>query len=292
VTQTLLLQARIYNYSHVDMDAPTLVQKAARVHVRFYGQVFRSDEGEYPEGNSFLIGETTLAPIPGFASTTTPGDPPNWRMATVTFNPSAFAQTRNGNVYLRFWVAAWMEDGSGNLVQEMAGHGLTANPAKSTIHTMGNVRVEPYSNNVGSLKQVFYIQDPNALSPTSAGAVRAGAAPTLTLAADLVVPPVQPAGGLRGKHLLTTTITAGDELQALQLVYFDGDPTQGGQPFDWESVPYIAAGATYVNRVTYTPQQCGRRTVFVVARMGNEEVTASTDAASTQCVWMLPVIWK
>ena len=177
VTQTLLPQARIYNYSHVDMDAPTLAQKAARVHVRFYGQVFRSDEGEYPVGSSFLIGETTLAPIPGFASTTTPGDPPNWRMAVQTFDPAAFAQTKNGNVYLRFWVLAWMEDAAGNPVQEMAGHGLAANPAREKIGVMGDVKVEPYSNNVGSFKQVFYIQDPNAGAAGAAGAGGAGALP-------------------------------------------------------------------------------------------------------------------
>jgi hypothetical protein len=294
VTQTLLLQGRVYNYSHVDMDAPSLAQKAARVHVRFYGQVFESDEGDYPVGNSFLIGETTLAPIPGFASTTTPGEPPNWRMAAVPFNPANFAPTQNGNVYLRFWMVAWMEDGSGNLVQEMAGHGLAANPANAQIGTMGDVAIEPYSNNVGSFKQVFYIQDPNAAGTADAGVQGVTAPPTLTVTSDLVLPAPQPptAGGLRGKHLLTTTIASDGELSALQLVYFDGDPAQGGQPFDWESVPYIAAGATYVNRVTYTPQQCGQRTVFVVARAGNEEVTASTEVDNVPCVSILPMVWR
>lgn len=294
VTQTLLLQGRVYNYSHVDMDAPSLVQKAATVHVRFYGQVFESDEGDYPVGNSFLIGETTLAPIPGFASTRTPGDPPNWRMAAVPFNPANFAPIQNGDVYLRFWMVAWMEDGSGNLVQEMAGHGLATNPANAQIGAMGDVAIEPYSNNVGSFKQVFYIEDPNATGAAAAGAVEASAAPTLTLSADLVVPAPQPptVTGPLGKHLVTATIVSGDELSSLQLVYFDGDPAQGGQPFDWESVPYIAAGAKYVNRVTYTPQQCGQRTVYVVARVGNAEATESTQVANVPCVAILPQIRK
>jgi hypothetical protein len=57
VDDTVLLQARVYNYSHLDMDDPSLAQKAASVKVRFYGQLFRSDAGEYPVGGSFLIGE-------------------------------------------------------------------------------------------------------------------------------------------------------------------------------------------------------------------------------------------
>ena len=44
VTQTLLLQARIYNYSHLDMNDPRLAQPAARVKVRFYGQLFQAED--------------------------------------------------------------------------------------------------------------------------------------------------------------------------------------------------------------------------------------------------------
>lgn len=151
------------------MNAPTLAHKAAHVKVRFYGQLFDSDEGQYPEGASFLIGETTVAPIPGFASTTTRGDQPNWRMATVTFNPLAFPQTKSSNVFLRFWVVTWMEDASNHLVTEIAGHGLSADPAQQSINTLGDVPVEPYSNNAGTYKQVFYIRHPNepALRPPS-----------------------------------------------------------------------------------------------------------------------------
>ena len=296
VTQTLLLQSRVYNYSHVDMDAPALAQKAARVHVRFYGQVFQSDEGDYPVGDSFLIGETTLSPIPGFASTTTPGNPPNWRMATLTFNPANFAQTANGNIFLRFWVAVWMEDSSGAMVKEMAGHGLTASPGSATINTMGDVAIEPYSNNVGSLKQVYYLQDALASQPVAAVTPLLGSElPTLTVDAALVSPPPQlpTMPGPLGKHLVTSTIAGGAEaITALQLVYFDGDPAQGGKAFDWEYIPYIAANTTYINRVTYTPQQCGQRTVYVVARAGNAEYAGSTPVANVACVAILPYIGK
>jgi hypothetical protein len=280
------------------MNAPSLAQKAAHVRVRFYGQVFQSDEGDYPVGYSFLIGETTLAPIPGFASTTTPGDQPNWRMATVAFNPLNYARTRNGNVFVRFWVVTWMEDSAGQMVKEMAGHGLTADPAKITIHSLGNVPVEPYSNNAGTYKQVFYILDPNAIpvdTASSAGASAQNAGPlTLTLAANLTVPPQPPiTGGPLGKYLLTATVhNGGGALPPLQLIFSDGDPAQGGTPFDWESIPYVGAGAQYVSQVTYTPQACGDRTVYVTAYAGTQQVTASIPVPTTQCTIILPLIGK
>lgn len=286
VSQTLLLQARVYNYSHVDMNAPGLAQPAAAVKVRFYGQLFQSEAGEYPVGGSFLIGEQTLAPIPGFASATTPGDVPNWSMALQPFNAADFAPTQQGGVYLRFWVVVWMEDSGGHLVPEMAGHGLTANPAQSTINTLGDVRVEPYSNNAGTFKQVIYIQDPTAPPPLLA----AGAAPTVTV---IALPLTGATGAPFGKQIVTVTVQGGAApLASLQLLYYDGDPAQGGRLFDWELVPYVAAGAPYVNRVVYTPQACGAQQIYVVAKGAGIEATQSLAAASTPCWAILPFIGK
>ena len=275
------------------MNAPRSAQKAAHVKVRFYGQLFDSDEGTYPEGASFLIGETTVAPIPGFASTTTPGDQPNWRMASVTFNPLAFPQTKNGNAFLRFWVVTWMEDASNHLVAEMAGHGLAADPASLTINTLGDVPVDPYSNNAGTYKQVFYIQDPNAPPPTAA---LAGAASplTLTLASLQTAPPSPPlVVGPLGKYLITATVhNGGSALQSTRLIFSDGDPAQEGTPFDWESIPYVGAGAQYVSQVTYTPPACGDRTVYVTAFSGTQQVTTSLKLATVPCTLILPFIEK
>lgn len=126
--------------------------------MRFYGQLFESEKGVFPVGGSFLIGEQNLAPIPGFASTTTPGDVPNWSMAVQPFDPTAFVATQKGGVYVRFWVVVWMEDLYGNLLGETPGHGLLSNPSVAEFTTMGDVPVEPYSNNVGSFKQTFFVQ--------------------------------------------------------------------------------------------------------------------------------------
>lgn len=313
VTQTVLLQARVYNYSHVDMNAPNLAHKAAAVKVRFYGQLFESSSGDYPVGDSFLIGERDLAPIAGFASATTPGNVPNWSMAVQAFDPSAFVQTQKGEVYVRFWVVVWMEDGAGNLVPEMPGHGLTADPRQAAIATMGDVPIEPYSNNVGTFKQTFYVQDPGATtnatrasnSSNSSGSnaapgqaltqvSAAGGPPTLTLAILQVVPPTPPLSvGPLGKHMVTTTIAGGATAEdAVQVLYYDGDPAHGGKLFDWELIPHIAAGSQYVNRVTYTPQSCGTHTIYVTAQLAAGEISRSTEIANTPCVMVLPIIGK
>jgi hypothetical protein len=285
VTETVLLQARIYNYSHVDMDAPSLAQKAAAVKVRFYGQVFQSDTGEYPVGQSFLIGEQTLAPIPGYASTNTPGDAPNWSMAIQAFDPGAFAPTQVGNVYLRFWVVVWMEDSAGNLVQEMAGHGLTANPAHAKINTLGDVQVEPYGNNAGTYKQVFYVQG---RGDGAGRVVSIGKPPAVTLTTTLLsaAEAAQP-----GKHLLTSVIRNGDgERETVQALYYDGDPAQAGRLFDWELIPQLSAGEQHVNRVTYTPRACGDRTIYVVVRLGEGEITSSAKIAGVRCALNFPLV--
>jgi hypothetical protein len=301
VNDTVQIQARVYNYSHLDMNDPDLSQKAAKIRVRFYGQVFRSESGEYPVGESFLIGERELGPLPGFASDTTPGNLPNWTTAVQDFSPQNFSQTQNGNVYVRFWVVVWMEDAGGNLVAEMAGHGLKANPRLGTVTTMGDIQVEPYSNNVGSLKQVFYVRPANAaggaqggVSARSAPALEAGAALSLTLDTLQIVTPVPPptASGLRGKHQVTVTLSNGPHAGPLVLVYYDGDPAAGGQAFEWEMIPHLEAGAQYVNRVTYTPQACGERAIYVVAQMGGEEVVERTTVENVACTMILPIIGK
>ena len=73
----LMLQARVYNYSLKAMDPNTTV------HVRFYGQEWDHTTNSVPVGpigNSFLIGEATLGPIPPFNTDT---DNPNWVLASL-----------------------------------------------------------------------------------------------------------------------------------------------------------------------------------------------------------------
>ncbi len=160
---------------------------------------------------------------------------------------------------------------------------------------MGDVAVEPYSNNAGTLKQVFYVQSAAGQRSRPVPPAASTSIPlSLTLDTRQLVAPLKPPtmGGPRGKHQVTTMVKNGQSAGPLVLVYYDGDPEQGGKAFEWSMIPYVAAGAQYVNRVTYTPQACGRRTIYVVAHQGSEETMQSMTLENIPCTLILPVIGK
>ena len=115
---------------------------------------------------------------------------------------------------------------------------------------------------------------------------------SLTLDARQLVAPLKPPtmGGPRGKHQVTAVVKNGPNAGPLILVYYDGSPEQGGKAFEWAMIPYVAAGAQYVNRVTYTPQACGRRTIYVVAHRGSEEASQIMTVENVPCTLILPWI--
>ena len=66
---------------------------------------------------------------------------------------------------------------------------------------------------------------------------------------------------------VTATLVAEESsLDGVLVVYYDGDPQQGGEAFDAELIPHIRANDAYVNRVKFRPRTCGPHTVFVVAQ--------------------------
>ena len=97
----LTLQARVYNYSLAPMP------DGSKVHVRFYFQPWK---GTVPVGDSVLIGEPELDPIPPFSDVT--GAPSNWVLASTTFDTSKYDQTKAGDVYVAFWVVVWIQTGT------------------------------------------------------------------------------------------------------------------------------------------------------------------------------------
>lgn len=76
----------------------------------------------------------------------------------MQFNPADYDQTLNGGVIVRFWVVVYMLDADGNLVEEMADHGLTAIPDVPNLTGPDDVPIQFHSNNVGVFKQVFQVQ--------------------------------------------------------------------------------------------------------------------------------------
>ncbi|MGI8566463.1 MAG: hypothetical protein ACR2LZ_08290 [Pyrinomonadaceae bacterium] len=155
----LTLQARVHNFSLTAMN------DGSKVHARFYGQEWNNSNNS-SAGDSFLIGEDVLAPIPPFS--TDPGADLNYVYAKTNFDTTPY-QGKS----LVFWVVVWTEKADGTLAPEIANHGLTAIPGALT--KLSDVPVETttitdntnttktvsFSNNVGFYKSAFYVFAPS-----------------------------------------------------------------------------------------------------------------------------------
>jgi hypothetical protein len=239
--EAISLQVRVYNYSLADMPP------GSTVHVRFYGQPWDENAGDFA-GAAFTIEEVILTrPITGFG-----GQEPNWVLAGTTFDT-----TQHANQYLIFWVVVWMEQ-NGQLVPELTGHGLTAIPGTTAAPTA--VAIERYSNNVGFYKQPFFVC-PQEVCPQARARARAPspAAETVQIAPRRV-------STFESATVTTTLVARESDLHGVLVVYYDGDPQQGGEAFDAELIPHVRAHHAYVNRVKFRPRTCGPHTVFVVAQ--------------------------
>jgi hypothetical protein len=256
VGDVLTLQARVYNYSLARMPEDT------EVHVRFY---FAPGDGSTPPGDSVLINETKLPAILPFNGA--PGAPPNWLMATTTFDTGKFDELKAGG-HIAFWVVVWMQTpgDQGKLEKEMPGHGLTAIPG--TLKSLADVAEECqpdgncYSNNVGFYNQAFFLVGPSlsgapgpvaANSPVDIGKVDASAY-EMTLKDNVVLS-------------ATLVATAGDASGVSANIY-DGDPKQGGRLINVVQIPHIAQGTPCKIRMQYRTNTCGVHQIFVVVNKG------------------------
>jgi len=255
----LRLQARVYNYSFKAMTSDT------RVRARFYGMPWNT-ENNTPAGESFLIGEDVLPPIPPFNDA--PGAPLNWVLANTTFDT-----TKYGNKHLVFWVVVWMQDRNG-LVGEMPGHGLELLPGE--LKEIGDVKIEEYSNNVGLYRAPFFVF-PNA---PRAGAV--AGAPGLKL--DSVKTTVRQVKHEESVEVAAMLETGDQEIGGLTVYFYDGDPQDGGRVFDVERISHIRANGKHQARTRFKSDDCGLYRIFVRATAGRHlEVNGHTEPVQVGC---------
>ena len=139
--------------------------------------------------------------------------PLNWVLASTNFDT-----TGRANQSIGFWVVVWMEDGNGNLVQELASHGLTGNPSGATssfaaitqFEEMVNnpLKQQPtdpdqisFSNNIGFYRSAFHI-----LPETSTSTLRTASAvslPTVKVErVDVSGTRLNPGGSVEGSVML------------------------------------------------------------------------------------------
>jgi hypothetical protein len=274
----LLLEARVYNYSLVDTNASALSTPAASVHGRFYGQPWDNGNGNFSaDADAFLISEKVVTqPIPGFNT----GSGSNWQMVQTTFDTSGY-----DNTYLVFWVVVWMEDADGNLVPEMADHGLMSLPGPLT--SLADVPIEAHSNNVGFYNQPIYMAQAGSVQAPLARAGSVQGQPPTPAPESVKIKHVkishdQVAQGK--KAVVAATLQNGSvAARRVQVIFYDGDPQRGGKVFDVEHIPYIRAKDTYVVRVPFRSSICGKHDIFVVGDVGGPDPAKRKTHVQVDC---------
>ncbi len=289
IGDTLQITARVYNFSMRDTDDPGLQHPAASVHVAFYGQSYCPGTGLVC-GSAFQIGEAlSNDPIPGFKSVRHSG--PNWTLISTSFDTSQFNLQPGPLV---FWAVTWMEDANGLLVPEVADHGLTSIPP---VHmtAIGNIKIEPYSNNVG----MFGVHTQFSLLP----AIGAGASGLLN--ASLETPAKRTSGNLGGiqvkvnspnvnlddfLYLSTRFSAGGGAADATTVRYFDGDPKAGGKLLDRQFIHHIDAGSSYVHRTSFQLNSCGTHDIYAQALLEGGKLSQVSEPLPVK-VSVQPVPW-
>ncbi len=266
----VMLQARVYNYSFKDMPSD------AKIQVRFYRQPI---QGTTPLGNSVIIDQVAVDPLPGFNSPNSP-DTPNWATATAMLDTTGL-----GNTYQIFWVLVWVEDGAGNMIKELPGHGLSEKPGSLTsIANAPLAKVtfdgapKTFSNNVGFLHRKFYIASNGSPAPQDDD-------PNLSIENAQVTPSSASAGD---RVIVSADILAEDasaeaiHVQLYPDAYayqaYQDDPTlPPPRAFDVEMLPYIGEGESDRIEVPYRPQGCGTQTILITAEVGIGEIGATAE---------------
>jgi hypothetical protein len=226
--------------------------------VAFYAQPLSST---YPTGNSFLINEQTIDAIPPFDPD---NDVFNWVLAHTVFDT-----TGHGGQHLGFWVIVWMQDsdvnGNPQLVTELPAHSLTQLPGTLSSLADADKISETYSNNVGFYKVAFHIfSTPPALLGAPPGT---GAKPKATASIRLDPVLVSSHRVARGERVIVSTgvYAKDDSVPGITLLFYDGDPQDGGTLFDVERLSHVRADDRHAARVNFRSDACGRHKVFVVA---------------------------
>jgi FG-GAP-like repeat len=258
------LGVRVYNYSLASMPTGT------QVHVRFYGSIWNNSSNT--PTNSFLIGETVADEIPPFNNDQ--GSPLNWKVVHTTLDTTPYTGQS-----LAFWVVVWMADGSGNLVQEIPGHGLSSVPGALTaltevpIEYATNTQNQPasYSNNVGFYPAIFSI-----LGPDELGAPAPGGPANITLATVFS----EKKRIKRGEVTIVSAVlkTMNEAKTSLKVYFYDGDPDRGGELISRRTAVVSGNSLTEVSIPYHAPSD-GVHRIFAVINAGqNNQAERHTSA--------------
>jgi hypothetical protein len=252
--QQVFLRARVYNLSLKHMDPGT------EIHARFYRQEWKPHNT--PKGDSVLIKEEVTSHLPGFNA-----DSNNWTEVSTQFDTAGLGDTQ-----WLFWVVVWSQDDDGNLVTELPGHGLATVKDKEDWKWITDVPLEEvtfdrkqtsFSNNVGVLKQAFYIE-------AEANEVNNNNGEVVVEAVN--VTPIGFSHNTPVEFRVEAEVVSygGVAANGVTVEFYDGDPDEEGVLFDVENIAHLRRDEVNLVRIRYRPLNLGPQEIVVLARHRSE----------------------
>lgn len=258
---TLNLTTRVYNLSLKAMDSTDQVK------VQFYRQEW-DNTLNVPIGDSILISEETMSPIPPF----TASDNPNWNLVSTSLN-TADAEMGPGKYWV-FWVLVYAVDQNGDLVEEIPGYGLKEGIiggfkpgdifksildvplTEVTVKEIEVDAVRSFTNNVGFFKHAVYV----ASQPL--GTIEE-IEPTLFIDNIKVAPPAV----LVGEEVLVTAdiYSLDSAADGVMVHFFPSHPDESEMPFDTEMLSNIEQDGLHNVQVVFQPEFCGEHDLHIAA---------------------------
>ncbi len=256
----LLLETRVYNYSLTDMPPDSSVV------VQFYVQPWNQQTLQ-PAGNAVLIENVGIAPIPGFNSNSNGGTLPNYSVASTTFDTTPYSDQ-----YLVFWVLVVGKDQNDNPISEMPQHGLTGVPPTLSSITDALDWTQPYSNNVGMYKMLFYVAPSNERSPQRSLPLRS---PETDEGIPLdALHLSKTTAYLNEPVLVSTSARPKNDRSGILVTFYRGNPNKKNKAFEVERLAHVRGGDAHQVQALYRPQRCGNQNIFVRVHPGGATTKA------------------
>ena len=253
-TDQLQLSLRVYNFSLV------ATPEGSTIHARFY--VMPTSGVSAPStGESILLGEEIAPYIPGFSNS---GPNPNWVTINHNLNLASYPQFNGKNLF--FWVLVWAQDSTGALLKDLPGHGLKSLPAEAAPGSSARysdlaMLEEEYGNNMGIYHAGLYISN---ASQTSVGSGSSTTAEVILAGAKS-----QRVGSGDADEISVLIRTGDGNLPSgLKVMFYDGDPSNGGRVFATQRIPYATSNTTMDVRTFFRSSEPGEHPIYVVLNPG------------------------
>jgi hypothetical protein len=130
----------------------------------------------------------------------------------------------------------------------MPGHGLTAIPPVLDSIAAATTYLEPYSNNIGFYRSLFYIAPQASAVSSSPGQTGLDMRPVEVSASRVF---------LGDKVIVSGLVHSANAVDGLSVLFRDGTSTNKGNLFDVEPISHIRADGAHLVKTVYRPSTCG-----------------------------------